>query len=216
LCSGNLHAVAARVNAGDCVSIVAGNTRITPSMMLITPPPAGKGGTVVLGSGNAEMPCRRMHCATFTICASACAEGWVVEPGPGGPPPGRSFRHFACAVLNGGDEGSIPVPTWKRKPPPAFGSGKLGTPLARMHSAYFSESCCNCVWLGAEPELAAPLVVFVLPAAPVDVVVPMLAIDGDFEPPHPAASNEKHARAPSNNEQRTLEPNIGSNGSTPL
>jgi hypothetical protein len=44
-------------------------------------------------------------------------------------------RHFACAALNAGDEGFIPALAWKRKPPPAFGSGKLGTPLARMHLA---------------------------------------------------------------------------------
>src|SRR5579872_4991345 len=94
----------------------------------------------------------------------------------------------------------MPVPTWKKKPPPGFGSGNLGTPLARMHSAYFSASCCNCVWLGAEPELVV--------AAPVAVVVPMCAIGGDFEPPHPAARNEKHASAPKNSEQRTLEPGI--------
>jgi hypothetical protein len=67
-----------------------------------------------------------------------------------------------------------------------------------MHSAYASESCCNCVWLGAEPELAAPLVAFVPLAAPADVVVPMLATDGGFEPPHPEASNERPARAPAN------------------
>jgi hypothetical protein len=57
--------------------------------------------------------------------------------------------------------------------------------------------------------------VFVLLAAPVDVV-PIFAFGGDFEPPHPAASSEKHARAPRNKQQRTLEPNIGSNASTPL
>src|ERR1700730_9694868 len=89
LCSGNWQTAAARMNNGDCVSSVAGKTRITPSISEITPPglPAGKGldGTDVLGSGKSEMPCRRMHCATFTICASACAEGCVVEPAPGRP-----------------------------------------------------------------------------------------------------------------------------------
>ena len=84
-----------------------------------------------------------------------------------------------------------------------------------MHWAYFSASCCNCVWLGCESELGAPLLAVVLLAAPVDVV-PMLAIDGDFEPPHPAASNERNARPPRNNEQRTLEPHIVSKVNTPL
>ncbi len=54
LCSGNAHAAEARVNAGDCWSIVPGNIRITPSISLITPaPPEPKGldGTEVRGSG---------------------------------------------------------------------------------------------------------------------------------------------------------------------
>ena len=218
--SGNWQTPAARVNNGDCVSSVAWKMRITPSISEIVPPglPAGKGfdGTEVLGSGKSEMPCRRMHCATLSICASACAEGCVVVPGPGGPPPGSSFWHVARAALNAGDDGLSPAPAWKRKPPPAFGSGKLGTPLMRMHWAYFSASRCNCVGLAGEPELGAPLLAVVLLAAPVDVVVLRLAIDGDFEPPHPAASNERNARPPRNNEQRTLEPNIVSKVSTPL
>jgi hypothetical protein len=69
-----------------------------------------------------------------------------------------------------------------------------------MHSAYPSESCCNCVWPGAEPDPAAPPVAFVLLTAPLDVVVSMLATDACFEPPHPEASNERPARAPANNE----------------
>jgi hypothetical protein len=47
---------------------------------------------------------------------------------------------------------------------------------------------------------------FALVPALLEVVVPKLAMDGDFEPPHPAASNERAARA--NNEQRALEPDI--------
>src|ERR1700733_6032033 len=54
LVSWNPHVAAARVNSGDCMSIVAGNTRITPSRSLITParPASGLDGIVVLGSGN--------------------------------------------------------------------------------------------------------------------------------------------------------------------
>ncbi len=84
------------------------------------------------------MPCRRMHCATLTIRASACEEGCVVEPGAGKPPPDVSFWHFDCAALNAGDEASIPAP--REKPPLALGSGKLGTPFERMHWAYFSKA----------------------------------------------------------------------------
>ena len=79
------------------------------------------------------MPCARMHAAILTSFAIVCAEGWVVEPGPGGPPAGNSFLHFACALLNAGDP-IFPPPTGNSKPPPGFGSGKLGTPLDRMHS----------------------------------------------------------------------------------
>ena len=108
---------------------------MTPSKSVISSIPATLVGTEVLGSGNWEIPCWRMHCAILTSLARVCAEGCVVEPGPGGPPPGRSFWHFARAALNAGDEGLIPAPTGKRNPPPGFGSGKLGTPLERMHLA---------------------------------------------------------------------------------
>jgi hypothetical protein len=86
-----------------------------------------------------------MHSATFTICLNHSPEGCVFVPGPGNPPPGRSFWHFARAARTEGDEGSNPLPVWKRKLPLEFGSGKSGTPFARMHRAYFSASFCNCV-----------------------------------------------------------------------
>ena len=122
----NPHAAAARVNSGDCMSIVAGNTRITPSRSLITPPPPrvrlDRGGAEVLGSGNWLMPCRRMHCATFTQWVSACEEGGGPEPEPGRPPnPGTSFRHFVCAAWNAGEPGLIPG--GRVMPPLGFGSG---------------------------------------------------------------------------------------------
>jgi hypothetical protein len=63
-----------------------------------------------------------------------------------------------------------------------------------MHWENFRASCCSCVWLAGEPEPAA----FVLPAAPLDVAVPTLATDGNFEPPHPvsatAAAAARYAR----------------------
>ncbi len=83
------------------------------------------------------MPCRRMHCATFTICVSACDEGCVCVPGVR-PPIGISFWHFACVASNTGDEGSTPASFLNWNPPPGSGSGKLGTPWARMHLAYAS------------------------------------------------------------------------------
>ena len=89
-------------------------------------------GTEVLGSGNCGTPCWRMHTAIFRSCAIVCADGG--GPGLSGPPPGMNLRHFACAALNAGDE-MIPARAWNSKPPPGFGSGKLETPLARMHLA---------------------------------------------------------------------------------
>src|SRR5580693_5460981 len=106
------------------------------SLMMPVPPPNGSGGTEVLGSGKSEMPWARMHWETFTICATAWADGGGPEPGPR-PPPGKSFWHVACAALNAGDARSIPALTWK---PPPVGSGKLGTPLERMHLVYASNA----------------------------------------------------------------------------
>src|ERR1700677_1518711 len=112
------------------------------------------GGTEVVGSGNPEMPCLRMHCATFSIRAIVCADACVVEPGPRRPP-GMSFWHFACAALNAGEEGFVPAPTWN--PPPACGSGKLGTPLERMHSANASIFCSTLALLSGDGELPSAL-----------------------------------------------------------
>jgi hypothetical protein len=49
--------------------------------------PAGLDGTVVLGAGNWGTPCARMQTAILRSIAIVCAEGCVVEPGPGKPPP---------------------------------------------------------------------------------------------------------------------------------
>jgi hypothetical protein len=71
-----------------------------------------------------------------------------------------------------------------------------------MHRAYASDSCCTCVWLGSEPELGAPVEVFVLAAPPagfevavvdVDVVVMLATAGGLPRPPQPAARSESAA-----------------------
>src|SRR5580693_9318754 len=106
----------------------------------MTPAPEGNGssGTVVLGSGKSGTPWRRMQSAMRTSFATVCADGCVVDPGPGGPPP-MSFWHFTCAALAAGAPRLSPD-VLKRKPRPGCGSGKLGTPLARMHLANASAS----------------------------------------------------------------------------
>jgi hypothetical protein len=129
-----------------------------------------------------------MHRAILRNFASVCGEGFVVEPGPGGPPPGMSLWHFACAALNAGDVMS-PALAWKRKPPPAFGSGKLGTPLARMHLAKATPARSGLAALSGD-ELAPP----------------ELADEGPFpeercatvgldEPPQPASASTTLRRA---------------------
>src|ERR1700728_4160680 len=92
-----------------------------------------------------------MHCATFTQCLSNSVEGCVCMfvPGAGNPPPGRSLSHFACAAAE--------LLGIALKPPLGPGSGKLGTPLARMQSANFSSSRRNCAGVDGEAELASPL-----------------------------------------------------------
>ena len=88
-----------------------------------------------------------MHRAILSSFASVSADGCVREPGPGAPLPRRSFWHFACAVLNAGAAGLVAAGMAKSAPPPALGSGKLGTPLARMHLANASGRCAD-GWCG--------------------------------------------------------------------
>src|ERR1700683_524451 len=117
--------------------IVLGNRRIAPSKSVISWKPVALGapiGTEVRGSGNWGTPCWRMHRAILTSLASVWAEGCVLEPGPGGPPP-RNFRHLAWAALNAGAAALAPAGMAKSAPLPGFGSGKSGTPLARIHLA---------------------------------------------------------------------------------
>jgi hypothetical protein len=127
-----------------------------------------------------------MQSAILSSFASVSAEGWVFEPGPGGPP-AISFWHFARAALTAGAEGLIPF-ALKTKPPPGCGSGKFGTPLARMHLA--NASAADVGSLGAAgTELVAPLAVVVLEAEVVEL--PTLATVGagaglPVLPPHPA------------------------------
>ena len=95
------------------------------------PDPAEKDAS---GSGKWGSPWLRMHLAK----ASAAANwAFVGLRGPG-PPPGRSLPHFLCAAWKAGDCGFNPEPGLISIPPPALGSGKFGTPLARMHPANFS------------------------------------------------------------------------------
>jgi hypothetical protein len=143
-----------------------------------------------------------MHRAIRTSFDSVWAEGCVVEPGPGGPPPGRRFRHFARAAWKAGASGLVPGGRVNSTAPPALGSGKFGTPLARMH---LENASGPDAWLATgvvDPEVLAPppavapdpvlAAALALPASDAEVLeLPALA-------PQPATSTpERTAAAPS-------------------
>ena len=93
----------------------------------------------MVGSGNCEMPCARMHCDTWSILAIACGDG---DPGPV-PPPGSRCLHDLWADWNAGDCGLTPelLPIDNRMAPPEeIGSGKFDTPCARMQAENASAS----------------------------------------------------------------------------
>jgi hypothetical protein len=73
-----------------------------------------------------------MHEAISRSSVIVCVEGG--GPGLSGPPAGMNLWHLACAALKAGDE-IVAALTWTSKLPPGCGSGKLDTPLARMHLA---------------------------------------------------------------------------------
>ena len=158
-----------------------------------------------MGSGQFGTPWERMHRANVRMslhdCCSSAWVGWL--PGP--------FGSRCMQALWADWNWELLTPSCCRLTlgiaPLLSGSGKFGTPLERMHVANASDDERPAPG-AVEPELAAPLVVSVLLPALLDVVVPRPATNGDFEPPHPEASNERPARAPKNNEQRALEPDI--------
>lgn len=90
-----------------------------------------------VGSGKLEKPCARMHLAN-----PSAARNWLSVACTPGAPPGASFAHARRADLNDGDCGLIPAPARLIPPAPAFGSGKLGTPWARMQFA----NATGCEW----------------------------------------------------------------------
>jgi len=104
---------------------------------------------------------------------------------------GRSFWHFARAAVNAGAAGLAPAGISKSCPPPGCGSGKLGTPLARMQ---FANASAAEPLLGEDgPELVAALLrvvdrALVVAAVAAELVASLTAAAvGLCElPPHPA------------------------------
>jgi hypothetical protein len=112
-----------------------------------------------------------MHCATPRSCtsafASSCGEK-LDPPEPGGW--GANSWHLARAAWTAGAAGLIPA-VLNVKPPPGLGSGKLGTPCARMQLANARASGAPA--LGpVEREPAASRVAVLDPAV---VLAPLLA-----------------------------------------
>jgi hypothetical protein len=73
-----------------------------------------------------------MHSEVASIVLTSWAEGFRFRPGP---PPGSSVLQADWADWNAGDWGLTPEPAVIWTPPPDPGSGKFGTPCARMQSA---------------------------------------------------------------------------------
>jgi hypothetical protein len=96
----------------------------------MTLPLLGGGGELV-GSGKFGTPCPRMHLARVRNCSFRLSAS-LLDP----LLPGPSLAHACWADLNAGDWVSMSL--GMKSPPVALGSGKLGTPLARMHWAYLS------------------------------------------------------------------------------
>ena len=141
-----------------------------------------------------------MHRAIRTSFVSVCDEGCVVVPGPGRPPPGSSARHFACAAWNAGDERFSPAPT-EEPPRRAAGSGKLGTPLARMHFENAS-SPDPYVRGDAEREFVVLPPVTLLGAAVLTPSAVAVAVAGYGELPPQPASRTPIARVIASNRAR--------------
>jgi hypothetical protein len=68
--------------------------------------------------------------------------------------PGTNFLQVCCAALNWFVLGSTPAFLPMTSAPPGFGSGNLGTPCERMHSANLSIACWvfACCWAFGLPS----------------------------------------------------------------
>src|SRR5450755_4726103 len=99
------------------------------------------------GSGKLGTPWERIHAEYFN--ASACACGPTVPFAAWAS--GDSALHAASAATNCGELGSRSDPGVDvMSNPPLTGSGKSGTPCARMHCAYFAASGVAAAPAGAD------------------------------------------------------------------
>lgn len=122
------------------------------------------------------MPFLRMQAPKLAIAEShfACCAG----DSDGGPPPGRYFRHASIADRNCGELGStLPLNTT----PPMLSC------LAPALAAEPSEAVNPCDVMHVANLVLSPEPA-VTDAAVVVCAVPILATDGCFDPPQPAAT----------------------------
>src|SRR3954469_18301612 len=117
-------------------------------------------GSPLMGSGKSFTPWSRTHWANRRL-ADCCLGVRFELSAPGGFSALQASTAFSHT--------SLVTSTPKLESPFGSGSGKCGTPLARMHSANFTALSC------AVTLLAAPLRVVPVPAA-------VLVSDGAFEP----------------------------------
>ena len=91
-------------------------------------------------------PCARRQFESRSSFACVCADGAA----GGGAFTGSRCRQAVWAVLNAGEDGSIPGTFWKLR-----SSGKFDTPCERMQRAKFSVPCWAWAWFGLvwPPEL---------------------------------------------------------------
>jgi hypothetical protein len=127
---GKRQALSACLNVGDCGLSASGITMNDPGRPNAIAKPAGFAGGELTGSGKPGRPCARMHRERSSIVSFCCPVAAARSPGP----PGISDRQARWAVWNAGAAGLMSFGIWS--PPPLPGSGKLGTPFARMHAAY--------------------------------------------------------------------------------
>ncbi len=177
-------------NAGGALFVLPGPAVLPPGPPgpIRIPIPRPPGPAVICGSGKFGTPCVRMHCAIFSAPCLSLAICAVVSGGPWG----RSFRHFwnaACKVDCATE--TPPIVTSPFDPPPNptgppfdDGSGKLGTPLARMQWAIFRPALARLLEL-AVAEPAFPLL---------------------LDPPQPASSAAAASTQPTGVRIRSMAP----------
>src|SRR5439155_26472684 len=119
-------------------------------------------GSPLTGSGKSFTPWSRTHWANLRLADCSLGVRFALNA-----PGGWRALHASTAFVNT----SLLTSTPKLKSPFGSGSGKWGTPFARMHSANFTAFSCPVSFVGTEP-----VVVVVLPPREALEVPVLLAV----------------------------------------